>query len=445
MFTVFEENLLFVADESNVNLLKGKVEEYTDRYTLLSYTASFWPDHFRNWEIPQNDPSLESFLPLYKPDSKRFKTWYQVYWVAAYTWSLGPTKNTPLIVAAYFGHTEVCKKLLSSHRIGIGRFGSLFIKKGDDPVNAKDEDEMSSLTWAACNGHLETVQYLLEQRNIDVNCMDSLLRTPLVRAATNGNFEIVKLLLSRSDIIADARADRWETALACAAANGQSSVVQLLMDHQDVDINNKDRYGETSLYKAVENGSVETVRTLLARSEIQLELEDSKTSLLSAAAGNGDKEIFQIVLGLAKNSAKGFNLKAAVMHAAEKGNTTILQQLLDLDTSLLNARNDEIHTPLCLAAMWANIKTTRFLLSQPDIDINPIDKYQCTPITWPIDWRGGTSEIVDMLLAREDINVNNENAYGDTALSIAASIGKEQIFRFLIRRPDADMNHRNKK
>ena len=50
-----------------------------------------------------------------------------------------------------------------------------------------------------------------------------------------------------------------------------------------------------------------------------------------------------------------------------------------------------------------------------------------------------------MLLAREDINVNNENAYGDTALSIAASVGKEQIFRFLIRRPDADMNHRNKK
>ena len=71
------------------------------------------------------------------------------------------------------------------------------------------------------------------------------------------------------------------------------------------------------------------------------------------------------------------------MHAAEKGNTTILQQLLDLDTSLLNARNDEIHTPLCFAAMWGHIKTTRFLLSPPDIDINPIDNTNAHPLHGP--------------------------------------------------------------
>ena len=195
---------------------------------------------------------------------------------------------------------------------------------------------MSSLTWAAQNEHLETVRYLLKQRNIDVNGRDWQLQTPLIRAAaTKGNYEVVKMLLSRCDTIADARGDRWETALAVAAGNGHSSVVQLLMDRQDVNINNKDHDGKTPLYHAVENGSVETIRALLARSDICVELEDSETSILSAAATNDNEEILQIVLGLAQNSGKGFNLKAAVMNAAKRGNAKVLQKLLEVDPSLL--------------------------------------------------------------------------------------------------------------
>ena len=67
-----------------------------------------------------------------------------------------------------------------------------------------------------------------------------------------------------------------------------------------------------------------------------------------AASGTGDEESakhvlvlgscdvgvgkFQIVSGLAKKLAKGFNLKGAVMDAADNGNPAVLQKVLGLDT-----------------------------------------------------------------------------------------------------------------
>ncbi|MCJ1243791.1 hypothetical protein MMC30_000988 [Trapelia coarctata] len=445
MFTIFEENPLYIAPDPNVNLLKGEVEEYTNQYTLLSYTARFWPDHFRIWGVRRGDASLESYLPLYEPESKRFKTWYQIYWMAAYGgWSLGPQGNTPLIVAAYFGHTEVVKMLVSNDKTGIERFRSLFIKKEEDPINAKDKDGMSSLTWAVQNGHLETVRFLLEQRNINVNCRDALRKTPLIRAASKGHLEIVKLLLSRSDTIADARGDREETALACAATNDNPAIAQLLMSRKDVNINNKECYGETPLYNAVRHGSLEIIRILLAYPEIELDFTDPRLSLLSAAAECGSPEVLQLVLELAEKTGKSFNLKRAVLYAAEKGNTSTLQKLLSLDPSLLNAPNDDAQTPLSLAAMWGHIDSTRFLLTQPGIDINALDKYHCTPITWAISWSGGTPEIVDMLLAREEIDTSNQNHNGDTPLFSAVEKENEQIFLSLFHRSEVDINHRNK-
>ena len=443
MFNIFDENPLYIAPETGDNFLKGKVEEYTSQYSLLSYTARFWPDHFRSWGLLQEDPSLDAFLALYEPESRRFRTWYQIYWNAVYTWSLGPTKNTPLLVAAYLGHIEVVKKVVSKNQGAFQMFKSLVIKKDDDPINVKDEDGMSALTWAAQNGHLETVRYLLCQRNIDVNSRDSLLQTPLIRATRYGHVEVVKLLLSRRDVVADARADRWETALTHAASQWQTSIAQLLIDRNDININNKDRFGETPLYNAARYGSLAIFRALIERPGIELDFSDSRTSVLSAAAQGGNEEIFQTVIQHAKNSPKGLNLKGALLDAAKNGNTPILQRLLALDESLLNTRSDEGQTPLCLTAMWGKIEATRTLLDQPGIDINPIDKYNRTPISWAINWAGGTPEIVDMLLARDNIDLNNQDRHGDTPICSAAQAGQTEITQSLVKRSDVDVNRPN--
>jgi len=334
--------------------------------------------------------------------------------------------------------------LISKNQSGINRFKSLVIKNGDDPINAKDEDGMSALTWAAQNGHLETVRYLLHQRRIDVNSRDSLRQTPLIRAAHDGSLEVARLLLSRSDIKADARGDRQETALTHAASQGQTKIAQLLIDRKDVNINNRDCFGETPVYNAARYGSVDIFHALLKRPEIELDFSNSRVSVLSAAAQCGNEEIFQTVIKIAQESPKGLKLKGALLEAAKNGNTPISQRLLALDETLLKARNDDAQTPSCLAAMWGKIETTKYLLEQPGIDINPIDKYNCTPITWAINWAGGTPEIVDMLLARREIDPNNQDAHGDTPIGSAAQAGRAEIAQSLIKRSDVDVNRPNR-
>ena len=363
MFRVFDENPFYVANEPNDNLLQDHASKYASHHTLLSYTARYWSDHFRIWGVSHKDPRLDAFLALYEPDTKRFKNWFQIYWVTVYTWSLGPVDNTPILVAASLGHVEVVKKLLTVNESAISRLRSLFIRQEDDPINAKNEDGCSALSEAAFNGHLETVKYLLTLRNIDVNIQDSLLQTPLIRATRGGHYEIAKMLLSREDIITDARADRKETALIDAASQGYADIAQLLMNRKDVDINAADYYGETPIYNAARHGWIDIVCALMKRPEIELDLVETKTSVISAAAACGNEKIFQIVMEFAKQRKSGLNIKRAVFDAAENGSTKILQRLLELDRSLLEARNDEFQTPLTLAAKGGQIETTRFSLT----------------------------------------------------------------------------------
>ena len=56
--------------------------------------------------------------------------------------------NTPLIMAAYNGHSEVVDML---------------IKRGAN-VNDKDNEDKTALMWAAYNGHSEVVDILSEKK-----------------------------------------------------------------------------------------------------------------------------------------------------------------------------------------------------------------------------------------------------------------------------------------
>ena len=213
----FEDKPLVVDPSTGDAFLKEKVDEYTRGYTLLPYAARFWPEHLRLSKVSQKDPHLDWYLELYDTGSKRFRTWWQIYWVAVYEYSLAPENITPLILAAYFGQTEIVKKILSTSMSGINRLTTIFWRKKHDPINSNDEDEMSALTWAANQGYLDTVQCLLDQRNIDVNPRDSIHMTPLIRAAKGGHSELVKVLLLRKDMNADPRDDRWRSAFSWAA------------------------------------------------------------------------------------------------------------------------------------------------------------------------------------------------------------------------------------
>ena len=179
LFAEFEIHPLVIDREVYWKEMKRKIDQYTNKHDFLDYAAKHWADHFRRAKIGEDTAVLESTLDLYDTHSKRFSTWFQVYWTTNEATLYCPQNCTDLMVASYFGQEAVVKLLL---------------EKGAD-VNATDSTSQTPLSWAAQNGHEAAVKPLLE-KGADVNATNKGERTPLQEASIRGQVEVVKLLSS---------------------------------------------------------------------------------------------------------------------------------------------------------------------------------------------------------------------------------------------------------
>jgi ankyrin repeat protein len=104
------------------------------------------------------------------------------------------------------------------------------LERNRDFVNMPDEAGYTPLHYAAYFGHLEAARYLVSiGADVAAVSMDPLRNQPLHAAATSGHHEIVRLLLDQG---ADPRAEQsgqW-TALHGAAEKGHAAVVSVLLE-----------------------------------------------------------------------------------------------------------------------------------------------------------------------------------------------------------------------
>ncbi|KAI2492670.1 hypothetical protein MHU86_21879 [Fragilaria crotonensis] len=114
-------------------------------------------------------------------------------------------------------------------------------------------------------GHVEVVQELLENDEVDVNARCTDDKTPLYVASENGHEKVARKLLECVDVEVNAQCTAdGKTALYIASENGHADVVrELLQDgDDDVEVDLRCTDGKTALIIASENGHVEVVRLL---------------------------------------------------------------------------------------------------------------------------------------------------------------------------------------
>ncbi|RIB27920.1 ankyrin repeat-containing domain protein, partial [Gigaspora rosea] len=93
---------------------------------------------------------------------------------------LSNTSNvSPLMIAAYHGHSYACRMLLD---------------RGRANINQRDMTDKTAIAYAAHNGHGLAVETLLV-RGANVNIVDVYLWSPLMLAAYKGRANIVRQLL----------------------------------------------------------------------------------------------------------------------------------------------------------------------------------------------------------------------------------------------------------
>jgi ankyrin repeat protein len=126
--------------------------------------------------------------------------------------------------------------------------------------------------------------------------------------------------------------------------------------------------------------------------------------------------------------------RSIVSYAAKSGNTQLLEQLLDLDSSQIDQPNNEGRSPLSYAATYGRTEVLKLLLARGNIQADRPDSTGRSPFTHAA--QRGHVEAVKLLLSTNDVDPDRRDSSGRTPLSRACERGRVEVVQLLLGRPD---------
>lgn len=330
--------------------------------------------------------------------------------------------ETPLMTATATGSLEVVKLLLA-HGAN---------------VNAKEPKEgQTALMWAVAETHPDIVQVLIEHGG-NVNARTSGGFTPLLFAAQQGDVDSARLLIQAGANVNEGlhvSSQSSATPLLIAAASGHADLSSFLLE-KGADPNAVDDRGLTALhYAAAKRDMLGAVKSLLSRGANP---NARIMNDLNSMYGNpeGDRTLApgtfgKFSLGVTEMSTKG---ATPLFMAAIAGNSAAIRLLTaaGADPRLGTERNT---TPLMVAAGVGLFETRRAGAEQPALetvkllielgsDVNAAGEHKWTALHGAA--YSAQNQIIQLLVEKgAKLDVMDE--YGQTPLSIAASVVTEGI------------------
>ncbi|KAJ5219205.1 FabD/lysophospholipase-like protein [Penicillium cinerascens] len=481
--------------------VRGTVDRYVQEYEFLDYAATHWAEHFREAQNGAGTALMESALELCDTKSKRFQTWFMVYWAVLDSLWPYPENLTNLMVGSFCGHKTLVQMILENEgadvaaKDGSGKTALIWaVEKGHKDVaqvlitngadvNAKDMNEWTALHTAVANGYGELAE-LLRANHANVTAVTQRGHSALHFAARDGHHDIVGLLLGYG-IGVDMRSAVGEigryTALHLAAMNGHKEVARLLLEkgadanaktgligenlaeyaplhfaviegHTEVtkllldnraQLAARDTLGETPLHKLASTGHEQVVDLLLRkanRTDIEAKTKNGETPLHKAVRNKKHEAVVCLLLNEnASIAAKDKNGALPLHYAAASGHEVAVRQLINLGAEL-TAQDDEGKSALHYAARCHNDMGARLLIEK-NVDIAAQDAEGRTVLHDAAI--NGNEDLVALLLS-EGANPCVQDKNGKTALHYAVANGREAVVKLLLANHNVDPNSRDK-
>jgi ankyrin repeat protein len=163
--------------------------------------------------------------------------------------NIGSTDGlVPLHLAAEYGHLNIVQ---------------YFIEECHIDVNTKRNSGWTALHFASLQGHMDIVQYLVHDCQADVNVQRNTDQvTPLFTAIAAGHLDIVQYYIEDCHVDLDIRVKNGITALYFASCRGQLEIVKYLIQHGCLvdDTKNKADDGSNALHAASTKGYLDIVQ-----------------------------------------------------------------------------------------------------------------------------------------------------------------------------------------
>jgi len=334
----------------------------------------------------------------------------------------------------------------------------------DVNVNQPFDRRTTPLTEAIPS--LELVRILLKCKGINVNQEDSFGWTPLIKACMANSIDIVQELLQTRGILVNLKStDSGDTALhyACGAHQASTEIVSMLLKQREIEVNKpSDQGGKTPLIMAIMSGQLDKVKLLMERRDIDMsEIRDDhtlrmKTPLFWAFDAVDEYgmqsplnfELLNFMMGMIKKHSRFSRLMSDLPYLLNKSilkfcsanrdvmnyidsnfyalAKSILEYHIDLNyyseqETPLTAVCKHVHVDIAMPShMKRGAEFVTLLLSNSNVDINK--KTEVDPESaLHIACRRGLLPIVKILVARQDVKVNDPNVWGATALYVACN------------------------
>ncbi|KAH8430098.1 ankyrin repeat domain-containing protein [Aspergillus melleus] len=258
-------------------------------------------------------------------------------------------QNTPLHVAIQYGNHACIDILLCVPEIDLdaqdfqGRtpfwwvafvgsdrwFGRLLDRNVN--YNMPDHKGGAPLHNLAKFGKTSLIRLLLNQVDVELNAVDLDGYTPLARSVKHARLPVAQLLLEQPEIRVNAESGHEVTPLWVACRSGRKDMVHLLLGHKYIDVNQVNASGTTSLHVSVIFGHLDVLSLLLRQ---------------------GEK------LDVSVRDKWGWT---PLMHAVSKNQASMVNLLLDVQGTDINAVDGDGRTAFWWAAAGGHHEIVRIL------------------------------------------------------------------------------------
>ena len=270
----------------------------------------------------------------------------------------------------------------------------MLVEAGAD-VRATDAERRTCLIHAAYFGHTDAVRYLVSLPEVDLNHQDTKNYTPLHYAVQEKHADVVQVLIDAGADIETKNVD-GRSPLHVASISGElTTVTKLVKAGADVRATEDDR--ATCLLLAAYDGHTDIVRYLVSLPEVDLNHQDTNNyTPLHIAVHQKHAAVVEVLIDagadIETKNAKG---RSPLHVASISGELTTVKMLVEAGADVRDT-DAERDTCLTLAAYFGHTDTVRYLVSLPEVDLNHQDSDNDTALHCAV--QGKHADVVQVLI-----------------------------------------------